>query len=59
MAKIRNESLANVLRQFIAKGIREERKQLKPKSLSSLTKLNITEGPKNLSRNMDIYLYQR
>lgn len=59
IAKRKDESLAKVLRQFIARGIKEERKQLKPKSLSFLTKLNITEGPKDLSSNMDKYLYQK
>lgn len=59
VAKRKAKSLAEVLRKFIAKGVEEERKQLKPKSLSSLAKLNITEGPKDLSRNMDKYLYQK
>ena len=59
VAKRKDEPLAKVLRKFIAKGIEDERKQLKPKSLSPLTKLDITEGPKDLSRNMDKYLYQQ
>lgn len=59
VAKRKDESLAKVLRRFITKGIEEEKKQLKPKSLSSLAKLNITEGPKDLSRNMNKYLYQK
>lgn len=59
IAKIKDESLAEVLREFIAKGIMQERKQIKQKSLSSLTKLNIISGPKDLSRNMDKYLYQK
>jgi len=59
IAKRKNESLAKVLREFIATGIKEERKQLKPKSLGSLAKLNITEGPSDLSSNMDKYLYKK
>ena len=59
VAKRKDESLAKLLRKFIAQGIREERKQLKLKSLSSLSKLNITAGPKDLSRNLDKYLYQK
>lgn len=59
IAKTKEEPLARVLRNYIAKGIKEEKKKLKPKPLASLAKLNITKGPKNLSRNMDKYLYQK
>lgn len=59
IAKRKEESLAKLLRHLIAKGVIEEKKRLKPKSLSSLTKLNITGGPKDLSSNMDKYLYQK
>ncbi|OGG03125.1 hypothetical protein A2W14_04650 [Candidatus Gottesmanbacteria bacterium RBG_16_37_8] len=58
IAKINEEPLAKVLRRIITAGIKEERQKLKPKSLSPLTKLNITDGPKDLSSNMDKYLYQ-
>ena len=59
IAKRKDKSLAEVLRKFIAKGVQEERKQLKALSLNSLTTLNITAGPKDLSSNMDKYLYQK
>lgn len=58
IARTKAESLAKVLRHFIAKGIKEENQKLKPKPLSSLSQLNITEGPKDLSSNMDKYLYE-
>ena len=57
IAMRKDDSLANILRQFIAKGIKEERKYLKPQSLNDLTKLRITKGPKDLSTNMNKYLY--
>ncbi|MDP3954968.1 MAG: hypothetical protein Q8Q15_01215 [bacterium] len=56
IAKRKEESLASLLRRFIAKGVKEEEDKIKPKSLTSLAKLNITEGHKNLSSNMDKYL---
>lgn len=57
IAEKKNESLAKLLRRMIARGIKEENKSTKSKSLSSLSKLNITGGPKDLSRKMDKYLY--
>ena len=59
LAKSKAESLAKLLRRFIAKGVQDEKKKIKQKPLTSLTKLNITEGPKDLSSNMDKYLYQK
>lgn len=59
IAKRKEEPLAVVLRRFITKGIKEEKKKLKPKSLSSLANLNIVEGPKDLSGRIDEYLYQK
>lgn len=59
IAKLKEEPLANLLRRLISKGVKEETEKLKPKSLTSLVKLNITEGPKDLSSNMDNYLYQK
>ena len=58
IAMHKDESLAKLLRQFIARGVKDEKRKLKTKSLSSLAKLNITEGPKDLSSNMDKYLYK-
>jgi len=57
IAEKKNEALAKLLRRLIARGIEEEKKSTKSKPLSSLANLNITGGPKNLSRNMDKYLY--
>ncbi len=51
------EPMAEVLRRFIAKGVREEGRRLKQKPLSDLTRLKISGGPKDLSKNMDKYLY--
>jgi len=58
IARQKAEPLASLLRRLIAKGISEEKEQLKPKSLTSLAQLNITEGPKDLSSEMDKYLYR-
>lgn len=59
IAERKEEPLAVVLRRFIAKGIKDEKENLKPKSLASLAKLNITKGPKDLSSRIDEYLYQK
>lgn len=58
IAKIKNEPMAKVLRDYIARAVVEEKRNLKPASLTSLAKLQITKGPKDLSNNMDRYLYQ-
>lgn len=57
LAQVQNESLASLLRRLITEGIKEEKKKISPKSLSPLTKLNIKGGPKDLSANLDKYLY--
>lgn len=59
IAKRKDESLAELLRCYIAEGLKKEKEKLKPKSLASLAKLNITGGPKDLSSKMDKYLYQK
>lgn len=59
IARQKKESLANLLRRFITKGVKEEKANLKSKPLSSLAILNITEGPKDLSSKMDKYLYEK
>lgn len=58
IAKIKDEPMAKVLRDYIARAVVEEKRNLKPASLTSLAKLQITKGPKDLSNNMDRYLYQ-
>jgi len=57
LAKSRGLSLAELLRTCIERGVTEERLRLAKKPLSSLAKLNITGGPKDLSARMDDYLY--
>lgn len=57
LAKRKKEPMAELLRRFIIKGVKEEKRKIKPKSLDSLINLKITGGPKNLSRDMDKYLY--
>jgi len=58
LARHQNKTLADLLRRLIVSGLKEEKKKIKPKSLAPLSKLNITGGPKDLSKNMDKYLYQ-
>lgn len=57
IAQKKDESLAKLLRELIVRGLTEEKKRLKKKSLSTLAGLNISGGPKDLSTNMDSYLY--
>jgi len=59
IAKQGDESLANLFRRLLTRYIAEEKHKAKPKSLTSLAKLKFTLGPKDLSANMDKYLYQR
>lgn len=58
IAKRKKAPLAHILRSFIFAGVKEEKRKLKSKPLSRLAKLGITEGPHDLSSNMDKYLYQ-
>lgn len=57
LAAQRNESLAELLRKFISQGIVQEKKKRRIKTLSSLSGLKIKGGPKDLSKNLDAYLY--
>lgn len=57
IASKNDKSLAELFRMFIYNGIIEEKKNVKHKSLASLSKLNIIGGPKDLSKNMDKYIY--
>jgi len=56
-AQMQKKSMADVIRKLIISGLAKEQKKLKLKSLDSIAKLNITGGPKDLSSNMDKYLY--
>ncbi|MBU1000037.1 hypothetical protein KKE78_01390 [Patescibacteria group bacterium] len=53
-----NQTLTELLRRLIITGLEEEKKKVKPKKLSSLAKLNIKSGPKDLSSKLDFYLYR-
>ncbi len=54
VANDKNKSIANLYRDFIAAGLKKE---VRIKHLTSLAKLNLKGGPKNLSRDIDRYLY--
>ena len=58
VAQRQSEPLAELLRRLIAAGLQEEKKKIRPKPLDPLIKLKITGGPKDLSRDMDKYLYE-
>lgn len=55
MARSKKQSLANLYRDFIANGLKAS--QNRGGDLTALAKLNIKGGPKNLSRDIDKYLY--
>lgn len=57
-AQHQDETLAKLLRRLIISGLKKEKKKIKPRSLNSLTRLAISGGPKDLSSNLDKYLYQ-
>ena len=54
-ARNKKQSLANLYRNFIASGL--EASKNRGGDLTALAKLNIKGGPKNLSRDIDKYLY--
>lgn len=54
-----DQTLAELLRRLIITGLEEEKNKIKPKSLNSLSKLNLQGGPNDLSEKMDEYLYQK
>jgi len=54
------KTMAEILRSFITVGVIEEKKKKqKQKPLSSLARLGIKGGPRDLSENIDKYLYQK
>jgi len=55
VARSKKQSLADLYRGFIANGLKASRNR--SGDLTALVKLNIKGGPKNLSRNIDKYLY--
>ena len=54
VARNKKKSVANLYREFIADGLK---KTTKTGDLTSLVKLRLKGGPKNLSRDIDKYLY--
>lgn len=58
-AKKEHESLAEFIRRCLEKGIKEKKSQVPLKHISALSELGITGGPRDLSKNMDKYLYGR
>lgn len=57
LARRQKKPFAAILRDFIKQGM-AKKQNTGVKSLQTLTKLKITGGPKDLSRNMDKYLFQ-
>lgn len=55
IARNKKQSLANLYRNFIASGLNASKNH--GGDLTALAKLNIKGGPKNLSRDIDKYLY--
>lgn len=56
-ARQKNESMAEFLRRCIERGMAEEQGQTKRAPFWTLSELNITGGPKDLSKKIDHYLY--
>ena len=57
IARNKKQSLANLYREFINNGLKKETSKNRGGDLTVLAKLNIKGGPKNLSRDIDKYLY--
>lgn len=55
----KNESMAEFLRRCIERGmlVEEEKEQKKRAAFWTLSELNVTGGPKDLSKKIDHYLY--
>ena len=57
LASKQKKPVAEILRNFIKQGM-IQKQNTGTKSLQALIKLKITGGPKDLSKNLDKYLYQ-
>ena len=55
LAKNKKRSIAHLYRTFIASGLKTS--ENRGRDLTALAKLNIKGGPKNLSRDLDKYIY--
>ncbi|MFB6226067.1 MAG: ribbon-helix-helix protein, CopG family [Candidatus Paceibacteria bacterium] len=56
-AKEEGRSMSDLMREFIAEGLEHKKKQKKQVDLTDLANLNLSGGPKDLSKNMDSYIY--
>jgi hypothetical protein len=59
LAQRKKKPFSQLVRQYLADGVLKEKAQTKSKPLSSLSDIGITAGPKDLSQNMDKYLYNK
>ena len=59
LARNRREPMAKVLRHFIVSGLEREKKSSPAKGIDPLINLKLSGGPKNLSSDMDKYLYDK
>lgn len=58
IARQQKKSMADLYRSFITSGLYKEDINSRQSDLTLLAKLNVKGGPKNLSRDMDKYLYE-
>lgn len=58
IARQQKKSMADLYRSFITNGLYKEDISRRQTDLTLLAKLNVKGGPKNLSRDMDKYLYE-
>lgn len=57
LAQKKDRSMSDLVRQFIEQGLEQESED-KTSDLSDLADLNFSGGPKDLSENIDKYIYQ-
>jgi len=58
LAKKTNLSMGKIIRKLIYEGITSSKNFLGGNDLLSLADLKIKGGPKNISKNFDLYLYR-
>ncbi|MFB6182037.1 MAG: ribbon-helix-helix protein, CopG family [Candidatus Magasanikbacteria bacterium] len=56
-AREEGRSMSDLMREFLAEGLDNKKKQKGQVDLTDLANLNLSGGPKDLSKNMDNYLY--
>jgi triacylglycerol esterase/lipase EstA (alpha/beta hydrolase family) len=57
-AKQHNTSIAELIRNFVKEGLKQKKTTQKSPDLIGLSKLGLKGGPKDLSANLEKYLYQ-